>query len=73
MFNCPTCGSKEGIYFHASRRYVAVPKGAEVDGVEVSGFEIKVVGDPHISCLLCKIKGSIDKLSRTKEFGKVTA
>jgi hypothetical protein len=63
MFNCPTCGKKEGIYFHATRRYVSTP----------NGMEIKVVGDPHISCLLCKIKGSVDKLSKTKEFGKATA
>jgi hypothetical protein len=31
------------------------------------------VGDPHISCLLCHIKRGVDKLSKTKEFGKATA
>lgn len=63
MFNCPICGSKEGIYFHSSRRYVSTP----------GGIETKVVGDPHISCLLCHIKRGVDKLSKTKEFGRAPA
>ncbi len=63
MLNCPTCGSNKGVHFHASRRYVSTP----------NGIEVKTVGASHISCVLCKIKVSVDKLSRTKEFGKVTA